>query len=627
MIKLHFGALKLKKHFILGAGILLAGAAILFLSKTLNKARTIDFYRSDLAVDAAARLNFRVDAAADRIFFLQKDGPRELKGIPTANACFFRLEGRKTFSLRSPFSGRTGFYSHVYLDGLDKGKISFKIGVKRKGRALNFRQIRAGEFNAPVFLSMSLAKDEQLEISCQGTGIVYFSKPILYRIKHEQKRDYIFLIGVDTLRADPIGSMVNGRPLTPNIDRFKLDSVDFARCYSQSSWTLPAFMSLFTAQYEFHHQMSRGSALDPDKPFLVKELAAKYVTLNINGGIYMSKNFGFARHFDFFEASPALAGSYGGKVLFNKALDLIDRAQFPASFMFLHTYQIHSPYAPPAKFLEQINAHPRNTELKSIPFGLQKKRFMPVDDALTRSYKELYRGEVLAFDSFFGDFIAALKQRGIYDRSLIVLMSDHGEEFFEHRGWDHGHTLYDELLHVPLVIKFPGERNKGLAIKENVGVIDILPTILSAAGIGAASGPVDGMDLVPLMKGGKLERPYLFSSIANCSFIREIPPKFAIITDRFKVIYNYDYSAADLKFFAGYTLPPQTGQVEIYDLQRDKSELMNLFAKRKDVYRQVSQVIKKIRALIDANLAMKKDKNRSESDRDLQKQLKSLGYL
>ncbi len=627
MIKLHPGALKLKKYWRYGAGILVAGAAIFFAFKTLGRGAASDFFRSSPACDPAAGKHFLVDAAADRIFYLPKGEPRELKGIPTANACFFLLQGRKTFAIRSPYAGRTGFYSHVYLDGLDKGKISFKVGVKRKGRVLTFHQVRSGNFNAPIFLTLSLARGEELEISCQGTGIVYFSKPILYRIREEKKRDYIFLIGVDTLRADPIGSLVNGRPLTPNLDRFKLDSVDFARCYSQSSWTLPSFMSLFTAQYEFHHQMLRGSALGLDKPFLVKELAARYVTLNLNGGIYMSKNFGFARNFDYFEASPALAGSFGGRVLFDKALDLIDRAQFPSSFMFLHTYQIHSPYAPPAKFLERIDAHPRVSELKSIPFGLQNKRFIPVDDALRNSYKELYHGEILAFDSFFGDFIAALKRRGIYDRSLIVLMSDHGEEFFEHRGWDHGHTLYDELIHVPLVVKLPAQAHKGLKVQENVGVIDILPTIMSAVGSRSRSAAIDGLDLAPLLKGEKLERPFLFSSISNCRFIKEIPPKFAMLTDRFKVIYNYPYSAADLNFFAGYTPPPPTGQVETYDLDHDPGEQANLYATRKDVYRRVSRVMKKIKALIDANLALKKGKNRNEFDEDLQKQMKSLGYL
>ena len=627
MIKSLPGALKLKNYLRYGAGILIAAAVILFALKALNKGRANDFFRSSPAGAAAADKHFLVDAAADRIFYLPKGEPQELRGIPTANACVFLLQGRKSFAFRSPYAGLTGFYSHVYLDSLDGGKISFKIGVKRQGRALTFHQVRAAEFNAPVFLSLPLAKDEELEISCQGAGIVYFSKPILYRIREEQKRDYVFLIGVDTLRADPIGSLVNGRPLTPNIDRFKLDGVDFARCYSQSSWTLPSFMSLFTAQYEFHHQMLRGSALGLDKPFLVKELAAKYVTVNLNGGIYMSKNFGFARNFDYFEASPALAGSFGGKVLFNKALDLIDRARFPSSFMFLHTYQIHSPYAPPAKFLAGIDAHPRVSELKSIPFGLQSKRFVPVDDALRKSYKELYLAEVLAFDSFFGDFIAALKRRGIYDRSLIVLMSDHGEEFFEHRGWDHGHTLYNELVHVPLVIKLPAQRHRGLKVSENVGVIDILPTVLATVSSRQPDLAIDGLDLAPLMKGKKLERPYLFSSISNCRFIKEIPPKFVVISDRFKVIYNYDYSAADLKFFAGYTPPPPTGQAEIYDLERDPGEQANLYAARQDVYRRVSRIMKEIRARIDANLAMKKASNRSEFDEELQKQMKSLGYL
>jgi len=164
-------------------------------------------------------------------------------------------------------------------------------------------------------------------------------------------------------------------------------------------------------------------------------------------------------------------------------------------------------------------------------------------------------------------------------------------------------------------------------VEDNVGIIDILPTILAAAGCSADPGPVDGMNLAPLMAGRKLERPYLLSSISNCRFIREIPAKFAILADRFKVIYNYDYSAADLKFFTGHTPPPQTGQVEIYDRERDPGEQADLFAERKDVFRRVSQLIKKIRTLIDANLARKKGKNRNTFDEDLQKQMKSLGYL
>ncbi len=627
MLKLFFGAKKLKKYLKYSTILLLTASAIFFAIKTLTKEKQAEFWRSELAADPSASRYFQVNAASDRIFYLTKGEPQELKGIPTANACFFRLDGRKTFTIRSPYDGRTGFYSHVYLDGLDKGKISFKVGVKRKGRVLTFHQVRSGNFNAPIFLSLSLARGEELEISCQGTGIVYFSKPVLYRIREERKRDYIFLIGVDTLRADPIGSLVNGRPLTPNIDRFKLDGVDFAHCYAQSSWTLPSFMSLFTAQYEFHHQMRRNSVLDPGKPFLVKELADRYVTVNLNGGTFMSKNFGFARNFDYFEASPALAGSFGGKVLFDKALELIDRAQFPSSFMFLHTYQVHSPFAPPAKFLAQINPHPLHTFLNSIPFGQQSKRFEPVDDSLRESYKELYGGEILAFDSFFGDFIAALKRRGIYDRSLIVLMSDHGEEFFEHRAWGHGHALYDELIHVPLVVKLPAQKHKGLKVQENVGVIDILPTVLAAAGIRPGSQPLDGLDLAPLMKGEKLERPYLYSSVSTCTYIKNLPPRFAMLADGFKVIYNYDYTPADLTFFEGYTAPPATGQVEIYDLEHDQGELANLYAARKDVYRRASGVMKKIRALIDANLAVKTDKNRIEFDKDLQKQLKSLGYI
>ncbi len=578
-------------------------------------------------VDPAAQGNFRVDAAADRVYSLTDGEPRELKGIPSANACFFRLQGERTFAIHPPFSGRAALYSHVFLEADGGHRIIFRIGVRRQGRFLALRQLRAREFNAPLFQSLSLAKGEALEISCQGRGTVYFTKPIFYRIRAAQKRDYVFLIAADTLRGDAVGARVNGRPLTPNIDRFKRDSIDFAHCYSQSSWTLPAFMSMFTARYEFNHRMRKHSALGLDQPFLVKELAARYVTVNLNPGIFMSKQFGFARHFDYFETSPSLAYATGGRELFARALALVDRGRFPASFMFLHTYQVHSPYSPPGEFLEQLNPNPLNTSLRSVPFSSQRKKFMPVDDALLRSYKELYQGEVLAFDSYFGDFIAALKKRGIYERSLIVLMSDHGEEFFEHRGWEHNHSMYDELLRVPLVVKLPGNGHRGLTIQENVGVIDILPTILGAAGIPAPELPIDGLDLGPLMKGKKLPRPFLFSSVATGRYLDAIPAKFAIFKDRFKVIYNFDHSAADLEYFSAYGLPPQPGPVEIYDLENDPGEETNLFPARQDVYRQVGRSLKMLRALIQADLDGKPGEKRGEFDEELKKQMKSLGYL
>jgi len=607
--------------------ILAAFGAAFFAWRTWRQRGAVDFFRSDPAVDQASSRLFWADAAADRVYFKPDGEPRELQGIPTADACFFRLQGERTIAIRQPFAGRAGFYSHVFIKASGQGRIHFRIGVRCQGRFLALRQIRAREFNAPVFQSLNLAKGEALEISCQGQGTVYFTRPILYRIRAPQKRDYVFLIAADTLRGDAVGARVNGRPLTPNIDRFRRDSVDFSRCYSQSPWTLPAFMSMFSARYEFNHRMRKHSALGLEQPFLVKELSSRYITVNLNPGIFMSKQFGFARHFDYFETSPSLAYASGGRELFAKALALVDRGRFPASFMFLHTYQIHSPYSPPGEFLEQLNPSPLNTSLRSVPFSSQRKKFMPVDDGLLRSYKELYQGEVLAFDSYFGEFVAALKKRGIYERSLIVLMSDHGEEFFEHGGWEHNHSMYDELLRVPLAIKLPGNRHRGLRIKESVGVIDILPTVLGATGISTPAAPLDGLDLGPLMNGRKLPRPLLFSSVSSSRYLDAIPAKFAIIKDGFKVIFNFAPAAADLDYFAAYGLPPQPGQVEIYDLERDPGEQKNLFPARQDVYRRVSGALKRLRTIIKANLDRKPGMKQGEFDADLQKQMKSLGYL
>lgn len=617
---------RLKKSLALAAVLLAAAAAaVLFLILRREPAR--DFQRLAVASPPAPDGVFQADPASGTLHVVEQGQPRELKGIPGAEGCRFLLSGRREFVLPSPYAGKTGFYSHVLLEAAPGGAIEFALGVRRRGRTETRQRLRQERFSGALLQELELARGDELVIACQGEGVVYFSPPILYRIKKTQEQKYVFLVGVDTLRADAIGSRVNGLPLTPNIDRFKADAVDFARCYSQSNWTLPAFMSFFTGQYEFHHQMTKSSTLEADKPFLVRGLAEGHVTLNLNGGTYMSKNFGYARHFDYFESAEELFGSTGGRALFAKALDFVDRGRFPAAFLFLHTYQVHAPYAPPAEFLERLNPRPAQRALDSVTFNQRRKKFARIDDALTASYKELYRAEILAFDSYFGGFLAALKERGLYENSLIVLMSDHGEEFFEHGGWAHNHSLYAELVHVPLVIKFPGNRHAGRTVRENVGVIDILPTVLAAVGRPLGDEAVDGVDLSPLLAGGKLARPFLYSSIANGRFLHQIPAKFAIFTDRFKVIYNYEYSPADLRFFAQDGLPPETGQIEIYDLESDPGDRTDLFAARKDVFQQASREIRALRVKIDASLARRRSGRQRQFDQELQKQMKSLGYL
>ena len=141
-----------------------------------------------------------------------------------------------------------------------------------------------------------------------------------------------------------------------------------------------------------------------------------------------------------------------------------------------------------------------------IPQGLgnarangRKSRFRKISERKANNVINLYKAEIEYFDSEFGKFIDYLRSKNIYNRSLIFLFSDHGEEFFEHKGWGHGHTLYNEVSRIPLIIKFPHEKYRGKRISSNTGIIDIFPTLFNYLGIETTYEP-DGRSLMNLIK-------------------------------------------------------------------------------------------------------------------------------
>lgn len=290
--------------------------------------------------------------------------------------------------------------------------------------------------------------------------------------------------------------------------------------------------------------------------------------------------------------------------------------------MFLHTYQIHQPYAPPIEFLKRINPDSpyRNLKTKRGPYTFQDE----TDAELKQGYMDLYQAEILAFDHYFGQFVKYLKEKGLYQRAMIVFMSDHGEEFYEHHGWEHGHGLYNEQIHVPLLIKYPGNRNAGKTIDADVEVVDILPTILDHYQIPADLENSDGRSLNPLLEG-KEHKKEIFSSFSASRMLEKIPPKFAVISGKYKLIYNYEYSTDSLEYFEN-ALPPVTGGIELYDLEKDPLEKNNLAQSHPKVVSRMMPSVIRIKKIIKAAFA-EDHREKTEMDGELKKQLETLGYL
>ena len=325
----------------------------------------------------------------------------------------------------------------------------------------------------------------------------------------------LIVISIDTLRADHVGAYGYPHATTPEIDTLAKDSVLFEKCIAHAPTTLASHASIMTSRLPRHHgaSIARKTRLADGVITLAETLKhAGYSTASFNGGIQLDAVYGLDRGFDLYEsvqtetqsAQAALSGDESRlEHGVDQALAWTSDVQRPF-FIFLHSYEIHHPYTPDDEYLSLFDEgyegdlpdHTSISALKKINY-----RKDSIDDADRQHIIDTYDAELRSADDAVGDLIAALREKGLYDNTMIVVTSDHGEEFGEHgmMGW-HSHTLHDELLLVPLIVKYPQSRNRGLVMPFQVRGIDIAPTVLSALGIEIPMD-FDGADLEPFLSG------------------------------------------------------------------------------------------------------------------------------
>jgi choline-sulfatase len=608
----------------IGGICLLAGAIVTYRSLSQSPL----FYREAASALPQDTVHFRCDEAQGRLFYKTKDSEEWLDKLPNYQGELFSLRRIKRIHFTPRHAKTNGLYSFVYFRSRNKNQpITFTLYRKGLRDHQKIHTITNTEAAFPMIVEPALRKGDELIFEFSGQGIVYFSRPLFYRPTAPQKREYVFLIALDTLRSDVIGAERHGVKLTPNIDKFSQDSVSFPNTFAQSSWTVPSFISLFTALYAYKHGVGVGHGLDIAIPTLTSRLAEKFITFGYYGGMGLRSRWGYSRNFDHYEDFPP-AGPFnprGGYSLFEKTLNLIKTAAFPRIFLFLHTYQVHEPYTPPDEFLKMLNPSPKYSWLGAVNSSHPEKTFLTIANDQRPAFQELYEAEVMAFDHYFGWFISELRRLGIYDRATIVFTSDHGEEFFEHGGWAHSHSLYNELVQVPLIIKFPGQAHAGMRPDSLAGLIDVLPTLLEYYHLPPVASPIDGVSLMPALSG-KIPRRNLISDIAVSRYINAIPPKFAMFYNKTKLIYNYPASADDLKFFAPYGLPPETPLVELFNLYRDPGENERILPTQaidaKVLFKEMRRVKKEIEQALH-----RQGYSSPVLDDETLRILRSLGYL
>ncbi len=325
-----------------------------------------------------------------------------------------------------------------------------------------------------------------------------------------QSLDYnVILISIDTLGADYLGVYGQTAETSPNVDKFTVDSVMFETAIAQAPSTLPSHASIFTGMIPVNHgafaAMQTPIATElPTLPEIMQD--AGYQTISFNGGGLVASIYGFGRGFDAYNTDRK-NDRFQDKV--DAAINWLDDHSDEKFFMFLHTYEVHGPYSPAPHYLSMFDSDytgdlPDEIDSKLLSKINTGKTAISSDDL--EHIKNTYRAEIRSMDNAFGQLIAYLRDKGLYDDTIIIFTSDHGEEFGEHGGVGrHFYTLYDELLHVPFIVKLPGSKLAGTVVEDQVRGLDILPTLLDLLVIDMEAS-FDGTSLVPLMLGEDVEK-------------------------------------------------------------------------------------------------------------------------
>ena len=426
-------------------------------------------------------------------------------------------------------------------------------------------------------------------------------------------RPNVVLIVVDTLRADHTSLHGYSRDTTPRLRQIAMSGARFELAYAPMSVTAPTHASLFTGLYPITHRVIKnGLALSSDHRTLAEILTGLgYDSAAFVSSYVLDEKFGLGQGFehyaDDFEASTAkigmlkqwenerVGGAFDrrGNATTDLALRWLGDVRRPDRpfFLFVHYFDPHAPYAPPAAFAGWF-ADPRSRE-------------DPVNASIAR-----YDAEIAFVDHEIGRLVDGIDRSGVTD-TIVILTADHGEGLMDHRYMTHGVHLFEEEVRVPLVIRWPGEIAAGLVYRDPVVLIDLFPTILEWVGAEVPDG-LPGLSLAPILRGqspGLSDRPVFlhrrtYPDAVVDGELHVRGEKFSIRVGRWK-----------------YIVGDEVGTRELYDLASDPGETIDRYYRAPEVARELSQ---RLDAWRERHTEDREATSPGEGDRE---GLEALGYL
>lgn len=400
-----------------------------------------------------------------------------------------------------------------------KARFAIRAGERSPTTEIYRRDVHEGRANAWIEQSLDLRRyagreiwlafrktlvDESGRERAEGRGSRFtgvIGEPILHdRARYPEARGVV-LVSIDTLRRDHVSLYGYRRKTTPAIDAFARDAVTFEDAASTSSWTLPAHASLLTSLYPTAHgavNLNRG--LPPGLPGLPSSLRkAGFFSQAMVTHLYLSAAYGFRAEFERHRYFPETRA----KELTDRALGFLRAFCDRDYFLFLHYYDPHWHYDPPPPFDRSFDPGYRG-KITGVWWDFKKETRETIAQRDLEHLIALYDGEILSTDRQLDRLFREMKRLGLFERALVVLTSDHGEEFLDHGSWEHQKTLYEEQLRIPLVVKLPQGEAAGLRVREQVRLVDVAPTVLDALGLDIPPS-FQGKSLLPFVRGGATE--------------------------------------------------------------------------------------------------------------------------
>jgi arylsulfatase A-like enzyme len=614
-------------------------------------------------------IHAHVPADGQPLLIMPTDGLNDLVAIRSIEliprkADFPEAAGRQTIGKREEY--RNALYAHspsslAYEVNIPKGgRLRFGIGATEKNSPITFRVlVDSKELYSKTLADADAWEDADLDLASyagRNVKLVFqtdaahegavglWANPLL---TVRLNRPNVLLYMIDTLRPDHTSLYGYARDTTPFLKKLGTRGLVFDDCQVQATWTKPSVASLLTSLYSFTHGIIHDDDTIPKRAATLAEQlrAAGYVTASVVANPLAGRISGLQRGFDYISEWQAVERyirepedrATDSAAVNHVVFPWLERHRDEPFFLYAHSTDPHAPYRPPAGFEEKF-ANPAespefNRDFKKLKemalshggFGVNRalcaKGGVNPDRFIQRAV-DRYDGKILHNDSSLEQLVRKLKELGILDSTLIIVVSDHGEEFWEHGWTGHGQSLYQELARGVLLMWNPKLIPTAMRVTRPVQLIDVMPTVLDLLGL-KIPDVAEGQSLAPFVKGQPFQRrgPVMTSRFAHpYSQHNELAPEnridsVALLDPAWKLIYREQGKSVGL------------AKVELYDRRADGKDTNNVAAQHPE---EVSRMMTGIAKWMDTQQQVRRvlgQGAKATMDRQTLDQLRSLGYL